>query len=368
MRTISPALLAHLRGDVRTLATLWKITRTDGAIFTFTDHDAPITIGGYTYQSAAYTASAIDMTSDMSVSNMEVNSVFDSASITQYDLDAGLWNSASVVIMLCNYMDATQGTVQIAAGLLGAIKILNGKYSAELRGTSQIMQQGFGDHFQPSCRATFGATGVRQCNIPGGLGPLTFTGTVSAIAIPGVSWLDPLLTQAGPVVPYTDTRGLVVPTTGAYTIQIVPPDGGAFVANSLVKDIQGNVYTQVSGTPGGSQYSVTSGGLYTFNPSQAGQMVFINFTYTIGYFAYGKVKWLTGANAGYSMEVRSFAPGAVTIVLPMEYPIAIGDTYTITAGCDKQFGTCKNRWNNVVNFRGEPYIPGIDTVIRPQVS
>jgi uncharacterized phage protein (TIGR02218 family) len=68
------------------------------------------------------------------------------------------------------------------------------------------------------------------------------------------------------------------------------------------------------------------------------------------------------------MEVKQFAPGIVTLALPMEFPIVAGDTYTITAGCDKQFGTCKARYNNVVNFRGEPYIPGIDTVIKPQTS
>ncbi|WP_126282740.1 DUF2163 domain-containing protein [Burkholderia stagnalis] len=365
MRTISPALLAHLQGDVRTIATLWKIARTDGAVFTFTDHDAPLTVGGYTYQSAAYTSSAIDTPSDMSVSNLEVQSVFDSASITQYDLDAGLWNSALVTISLCNFMNLAQGTVPIASGILGQVKILNGRYQAELRGTTQIMQQGYGDHFQPTCRATFGDS---KCTI--NLAPLTFTGSVQAVSMlaPLTTWNDSTLTQSGPVSAYTDTRGQIVPTTTPFLIQVVPPDGGAFASNTSVTDIQGNVYTQVSGSPGGSQYSVTAGGLYTFNSSQAGQMVFISYSYTIGYFAYGKVKWLTGLNAGYAMEVRQFAPGVVTLALPMEYAIQVGDTYQITAGCDKQFGTCKARWNNVIHFRGEPYIPGIDMVIRPQVS
>lgn len=365
MRSISPALLAHLQGDVRTLATLWQITRTDGAMFAFTDHDAPITIGGVTYQSAAFTSSAIDTTSDISVSNLEVQSVFDSASITQYDLDAGLWNSAQVSISLCNFMNLTQGTVQIASGILGQAKILNGRYQVELRGLTQIMQQGYGDHFQPTCRATFGDS---ACTIA--LAPLTFTGSVSSLSTlaPLTTWYDPTLTQTGPVTSYTDTRGLFVPTRSPFTIAVVPPDGGAYASNISVLDSSGNPLTQVSSGPASGQYSVDSTGLYTFNSAQAGNTVYINFDYTIGYFAYGTLKWLTGANAGYTMEVKEFAPGVVTLALPMEYPIVVGDTYSITAGCDKQFGTCRDRYSNVVHFRGEPYIPGIDMVIRPQTS
>ncbi|WP_341818742.1 phage BR0599 family protein [Wolbachia endosymbiont (group B) of Ennomos erosarius] len=28
------------------------------------------------------------------------------------------------------------------------------------------------------------------------------------------------------------------------------------------------------------------------------------------------------------------------------------------AGCNKTFPTCRSKFNNTVNFRGEPYIPG----------
>lgn len=48
----------------------------------------------------------------------------------------------------------------------------------------------------------------------------------------------------------------------------------------------------------------------------------------------------------------------------MPDPIAAGDTFTVTAGCDKTFATCHDRFDNVVNFRGFPHIPGNDFVIR----
>jgi uncharacterized phage protein (TIGR02218 family) len=47
----------------------------------------------------------------------------------------------------------------------------------------------------------------------------------------------------------------------------------------------------------------------------------------------------------------------------MPEPVAAGDSFTVTAGCDKQFQTCHDRFNNVVNFRGFPHIPGNDFVI-----
>jgi len=44
--------------------------------------------------------------------------------------------------------------------------------------------------------------------------------------------------------------------------------------------------------------------------------------------------------------------------------IAAGDSFDITASCDKTFETCRDRFANAVNFRGFPHIPGQDTVIR----
>ena len=47
----------------------------------------------------------------------------------------------------------------------------------------------------------------------------------------------------------------------------------------------------------------------------------------------------------------------------MPEPIAIADAFTVTAGCDKRFATCRDRFANGGNFRGFPHIPGNDFVI-----
>jgi hypothetical protein len=182
-----------------------------------------------------------------------------------------------------------------------------------------------------------------------------------------VTWNDATLTQTGPNAAFVDTAGRRIPTTGPYTIKVVPPTGGAFVSNTAVRDAAGGTWLQVGGSPGNDQYNVASDGTYTFDGTDnPGQIVFIDYTYQIGYFAYGKVTFTSGANAGFSMDVKSFAPGVVTLAMTLPYPLTVGDTYSISAGCDRLFGTCKDRYNNVPNFRGEPYIPGQDTVLRPQ--
>ena len=49
MKTVSAALAAHIAGPVTTLATCWRITRTDGLVFRFTDHDRDLAADGEVY-------------------------------------------------------------------------------------------------------------------------------------------------------------------------------------------------------------------------------------------------------------------------------------------------------------------------------
>jgi uncharacterized phage protein (TIGR02218 family) len=83
-----------------------------------------------------------------------------------------------------------------------------------------------------------------------------------------------------------------------------------------------------------------------------------------GYFNFGYVTWATGANAGRSMEVKSHdADGDFVLFLPMVSAIAVGDTATVVAGCDKTVAACNDVFANVVNFRGFPLLPGINRVV-----
>jgi uncharacterized phage protein (TIGR02218 family) len=79
-----------------------------------------------------------------------------------------------------------------------------------------------------------------------------------------------------------------------------------------------------------------------------------------GFFEYGKIDFLTGNNAGLSMEVKAFTfGGLIELALAMPYEIQTGDTFNIIAGCSKTVDSCKS-YNNIINFRGEPHVPGQD--------
>jgi uncharacterized phage protein (TIGR02218 family) len=363
-------MLTFLGGDVRTIATLWKIVRTDGNVFGYTDHDQDIVFTGLRYKSSiGYTASAIDSTSDMSTSNLEINALLDNFDILESDIEGGLWNNAAVTIMLVNFMDLTMGSVTMNSGVIGQFNLGEGTFTAEVRSLSQIMQQQLNEVYSPMCRASLGDS---RCLID--LAPLTFTGVAVTSVTDNLHFGASSLTQVGPTVEYIDSTGEVTPTTGPCTIQVVPPTGGAFVANSQVKDNLNIVFTDVSpAAPSQTgEYSWTDTGLYTFyngsgtGDSNAGQEMFINYTYSIGFFAYGYLKFTSGQNAGYVNEIRAFAPGEITLGLPMPYPVEPGDEFTIVAGCDRSLGTCIGRFNNIIHFRGEPYVPGTDTIYKSQ--
>jgi uncharacterized phage protein (TIGR02218 family) len=86
-----------------------------------------------------------------------------------------------------------------------------------------------------------------------------------------------------------------------------------------------------------------------------------------GTFSQVLVTFTGGANIGFTIEVkehtRRAADGQFTLVLPLPHPIAAGDTYSLSKGCDKTLATCHARFANVVNFRGEPLVPGLDRML-----
>jgi uncharacterized phage protein (TIGR02218 family) len=90
-----------------------------------------------------------------------------------------------------------------------------------------------------------------------------------------------------------------------------------------------------------------------------------------GWFTAGRLEWTSGANAGLAVEIKQHRnDGDVVLELwqAMPEPLAAGDAFTVTAGCDKHFVTCRDKFDNVVNFRGFPHIPGNDFVARYAVA
>jgi len=85
-----------------------------------------------------------------------------------------------------------------------------------------------------------------------------------------------------------------------------------------------------------------------------------------GWFSSGRLEFTSGNNLNRASEVKNFtlAGSEVTVELWLQMPVGVeaGDSFNLTAGCDKDFKTCKLKFSNSANFQGFPYMPGNDFV------
>lgn len=82
-----------------------------------------------------------------------------------------------------------------------------------------------------------------------------------------------------------------------------------------------------------------------------------------GWFSFGEITWTGGALDGRKMTVidhRASGSEAELVLAADERMPALGDSFSIVAGCDKRFRTCRAKFANQLNFRGFPHLPGND--------
>lgn len=93
--------------------------------------------------------------------------------------------------------------------------------------------------------------------------------------------------------------------------------------------------------------------------------IFTDVSRADDFFTYGVLTFSSGLNKGAAYEVeQSLARnGQVRFFLPPLQEIVVGDTFRIVPGCNGEAVTCKKRFRNFINFRGEPYIPGNDYAV-----
>jgi uncharacterized phage protein (TIGR02218 family) len=76
-------------------------------------------------------------------------------------------------------------------------------------------------------------------------------------------------------------------------------------------------------------------------------------------FDEGVITFTSGQAAGLSFEIKAYIVGVMVTKLPVPYDVT-GDSYTMTEGCIRSLTMCRDRFNNVVNFNGEPWLRGPD--------
>lgn len=84
------------------------------------------------------------------------------------------------------------------------------------------------------------------------------------------------------------------------------------------------------------------------------------------WFTRGLISFTSGAADGQAIEVKVHDKSAAAVTIEtwsaVRAPLVAGQTFVVTAGCDKRLATCKAKFANAVNFRGFAHMPGNDFV------
>lgn len=78
----------------------------------------------------------------------------------------------------------------------------------------------------------------------------------------------------------------------------------------------------------------------------------------------GTLRWIDGAYAGLGMGVAGLSGGALILDRPLDLPLPMGTRAVVREGCDRTLATCATRFGNALNFQGEPFLPGNDSISR----
>lgn len=275
MKTLPAGLQTFLDGGETTMVHAWKVTRTDGIVQGFTEHDNDLTFGSLTYKaSSGFTATQIESSLGLSVDNLNVDGALSSDTLNADDLAAGRYDDAQVELWWVNFEDTAQ-RVLLNKGNVGQVKRGELAFSAELRSQSARLQQRTGRIYQRTCDAILGDA---RCKVA--LGAFTSTGTISVV---------------------NSSRD--------------------FDVTGLSND-------------------------------------------TDTFYSFGLLTFTSGLNNGLQFEVKSHAPGHIFLWEKTPFAVAVSDTFSVVAGCNKFITTCHSKFANTVNFQGFNLIPGSDYIAR----
>jgi hypothetical protein len=157
VRTVPAALQAHLDGGTTTMCYCWRVTRRDGLVQGFTEHDEDLVFDGTSFAaSAGFSATEVQQTLGLSVDNLTVQGALSSDAISEADLAAGRYDDAEVELFWVNWADPTQ-RITVLVGTTGEAKRQGVAFSAELRGLTARLDQTTMRLFQRTCDARLGA-------------------------------------------------------------------------------------------------------------------------------------------------------------------------------------------------------------------
>ena len=178
MKSLSPGLQAHLSDGTTTLAWCWRITRKDGTVFGFTEHDKDLTFDGTTFEpESGLIASEIRASSDLAADAQEAEGVLSSSRITETDILDGRWDGADVEAWRVNWSNTAQ-RVLLRRGTIGQLRRGRVSFVAEMRSITHVLNQTVGRSYQATCDAELGDA---RCGVNLESGAFKGSGTITAL-------------------------------------------------------------------------------------------------------------------------------------------------------------------------------------------
>jgi uncharacterized phage protein (TIGR02218 family) len=211
--TVPAALLTHEIGECTTLARLYKAALKNGTVYGFTGLDRDVPYGGVTYKADSGFAPSDYVFSDtLAVDNMEVTGYLDSSQITRADLDAGIWDGATITVYEVNYADLTMTHTIVSVSTIGQITQGKQQLIAEIRGLTQALDKNIVRLIGSDCQHDFCDTnGIKfgsGCSLSAGA--WTVTGTVASVSSDTLTIHDAARTEAN----HYYTGGMITWTSG----------------------------------------------------------------------------------------------------------------------------------------------------------
>lgn len=277
MLTLSAAMQAKLDAAATTFCQCWRLTRNDGAVLGFTDHDRDLIFNGVTFRAdTGLSASQLETNLGLAAGTAEASGALRDDGLTESDLLDGLYDGASVETWLVDWSNVDE-RVLLDVATMGDVRRGEHAFTAELRATAYVFDQQQGRAFQRGCAADLGD---QRCGVD--LAAFMSTGTVAGF----------------------------------------------------------------------------SGGILTLDlPS----------VFKSAYFSGGALTFTSGANDGARVTIKSHSQDGLRASIALwTQPggaIAAGDRVSLVAGCDKSAADCQQKFDNIVNFRGFPHMPGNYRVI-----
>ncbi len=156
MKRVQQALAAHLDGEATTTCHCWRVTRRDGPVLGFTDHDHDLAFDDTVFQAATgFAASEAVGMSGLAASADEVSGGFSSAAISEEDLAAGRFDGARVELFLVNWAAPDENQL-LNMREIGEVVRAGGQFRAELRSIAHRLSQPQGRVYNRRCDASLG--------------------------------------------------------------------------------------------------------------------------------------------------------------------------------------------------------------------